>query len=789
MQSSYILIQKMVIDKKLIIGKVVRLLQRHWPIIISIAGIATFLFSIADKNYYIGGDVMYPMNISDKMFMWNSYGESLEYLHVFWYWFYGFLNLIKIPSFLTLKILIVLLFTTGFVFTYLLFREIFPEYHKKWAYLSAMFFILNPIYFLLVTAYLPLYGFPVCLYFLVKFVKSKNLTFAILFAICLNLFFFIDLPQPKILLIFPLSALAVVLISKPKELSYLSLFLRLIALAAISLLINAFTIIPYIYSTLFGVVRNFSSNVSSHGGKADLGSASLLYISRFFNYSIVLIYPHISKYLTSTMFVIWTLLLWLVLCLGVFIDKVKNHKKLILLLFSLLIIFIAKGPNPPFGYLYTQAMVYIPLLRVFRTTSSIASGAVILYSLLLAISIADIVKRYGLKKIFPAIVLIHLVIFYPIIKGDKYFNTTISENDRRGFKIPDEYFTLQVKLDGLKEAAKVLELPFPNGYVTKTWGYMGADPLYWISAKETIFRPDQSGLSLENLGSGVETNQDSSSLFLNNVSHVLIQKDSFFSVICESKLIGKTVHSDEVFDLFEINKNNYYPRIYLPEEIVDASSTSTPYLGGLKFIDPSLASTLCPSLGKVNNPKNLLIVSSSEKEIDYKEWLPGANYSNVKLIFNKNNPTTYTLIIKNAGDKFILVFNENFHPKWKIYAGKREFFNNTTDDEQSHRGTIQEYKNLRNNFWDTWFRTPVIQEDRHFTANGYANGWLMETEKICKTDPSVCSTNADGTVNISLTIDYWPQRLFFMGMIASGITILVCLLGGLPGLIKTIRKK
>ena len=32
-------------------------------------------------------------------------------------------------------------------------------------------------------------------------------------------------------------------------------------------------------------------------------------------------------------------------------------------------------------------------------------------------------------------------------------------------------------------------------------------------------------------------------------------------------------------------------------------------------------------------------------------------------------------------------------------------------------------------------------------------------------------------------------QLFFMGMIASGITILVCLLGGLPGLIKTIRKK
>ena len=55
-------------------------------------------------------------------------------------------------------------------------------------------------------------------------------------------------------------------------------------------------------------------------------------------------------------------------------------------------------------------------------------------------------------------------------------------------------------------------------------------------------------------------------------------------------------------------------------------------------------------------------------------------------------------------------------------------------------------------------------------ANGYANSWIINTDEICK-EADKCVKNSDGTYDLELVIEYWPQRLFYLGLFVSGLTV------------------
>ena len=147
---------------------------QHWHYLLIIFPLLIFIYSICDRNFYIGGDVMIPLNPTSnilKIFLWDTGVESFNYVGFFWFAFYYLFSLIGISAFITQKILLVLLLTIGFTFTYLSYKELFRDTKysdDKLALLAAVIFTFNPIYFLLVNACLFLYGFPVCFYFLIK---------------------------------------------------------------------------------------------------------------------------------------------------------------------------------------------------------------------------------------------------------------------------------------------------------------------------------------------------------------------------------------------------------------------------------------------------------------------------------------------------------------------------------------------------------------------------------------------------------------------------------------------
>ena len=139
------------------------------------------------------------------------------------------------------------------------------------------------------------------------------------------------------------------------------------------------------------------------------------------------------------------------------------------------------------------------------------------------------------------------------------------------------------------------------------------------------------------------------------------------------------------------------------------------------------------------------------------------------VIFRKINPTRYEVKVENATGPFFLVFLESYHPKWKAYVEMR---NRNWKTETRHWEIIAEYpkinvKEAKHEMRFTpkdvayLFKKP-LPEKYHLLVNGYANAWFIDPNEI-------------GKQNFTITLYFWPQSLFYLGLFISGVTLLGCL--------------
>ncbi len=136
------------------------------------------------------------------------------------------------------------------------------------------------------------------------------------------------------------------------------------------------------------------------------------------------------------------------------------------------------------------------------------------------------------------------------------------------------------------------------------------------------------------------------------------------------------------------------------------------------------------------------------------------------IIFKRVNPTKYIVNVENATKPFFLVFSESYNPGWKIY-----YMNKNT----ALGKVIAKYPDVNveeaKNSWYKFtpqdvvylLRKPAVNESYHFKANGYANAWYINPEKI----------NKDGSGNFTLTIYFRPQSYFYLGLFISMITLIL----------------
>ena len=125
--------------------------------------------------------------------------------------------------------------------------------------------------------------------------------------------------------------------------------------------------------------------------------------------------------------------------------------------------------------------------------------------------------------------------------------------------------------------------------------------------------------------------------------------------------------------------------------------------------------------------------------------------------------------VSSLGDGKLKIKNHKTFSNWRE---KITFSENYYIDYISKltRSSIQNDNLLSVNLEETFFSDPLL-ENKHFVANSYANGWIIEPDVICQSTDN-CSVNTDGSYDLKFLIEYKSQRYFYYGVVGSLITLL-----------------
>ncbi|MFC1637893.1 hypothetical protein ACFL2R_00570, partial [Patescibacteria group bacterium] len=122
---------------------------------------------------------------------------------------------------------------------------------------------------------------------------------------------------------------------------------------------------------------------------------------------------------------------------------------------------------------------------------------------------------------------------------------------------------------------------------------------------------------------------------------------------------------------------------------------------------------------------------------------------------------------------------ESKHYRWN---GKKEVVDHIERYDidfvsKNFNGTIQNDNLPKGYIWETWRNNEwlkQISDKNHLMVNGYANSWKIDVDELCSNE-KMCYRNDDGSYDMEIIVEFWPQRLFYIGLLISGVTLLGCL--------------
>jgi len=186
-------------------------------------------------------------------------------------------------------------------------------------------------------------------------------------------------------------------------------------------------------------------------------------------------------------------------------------------------------------------------------------------------------------------------------------------------------------------------------------------------------------------------------------------------------------------------------------------------MGTKKFKFPIKIPPHQKAIIQINHKADNLLIESSNLSAS-----PLTNLGEVypHISFGRTNPTKYEIYIENASRPFFLILSENYNLHWKGYV---------KDNIKKIKSNVEGYnkRNIKELKHEISF-TPLdikyllkksIHEKNHFKANGYANAWYIDPSKYDK----------DGDGSFSVTLFFWPQTLFYLGLFVYSLTIVICI--------------
>jgi len=400
------------------------------------------------------------------------------------------------------------------------------------------------------------------------------------------------------------------------------------------------------------------------------------------------------------------------------VEFVKNGKNKFLIIFTLLLaisIFFAKGTQPPFGEIFLFFYNHVPFFSVFRSADHRFGFSVIVSVALLLLCIAIKFNKY---IFFYVLLFLTLLQSYPMFTGSAI----------RGENIEGKYYDRIIHVTKeYKDVADFLNQQNNNfGYVltlpTIEYGHYILDaqkvenhvsqdllpkfinrPFAYISSSTGIYKPTAVALYT------AIQNKDYNGLRSFPIKYLILRND----ITCTDCL-----------NLTEQEADNEFVRVFSNElfsiyEIKDFSQVINGQQITFKMINPV---KFLAELENVNNQNKI----------------------NLMLSFNKN----WKLYLNKIDEKIECDNNRIIRYKDVMEC---------TNSQQFLEGDELKY-----------LFSKSIFNDNHSTVDTYANSWTIDTDFIRNNyDPSYYSINKDGTLNLSLTIYYQPQTIYYLTWIIS----------------------
>lgn len=551
----------------------------------------------------------------------------------------------------------------------------------------------------------------------------------------------------------------------------------LIKVGTLHLLLSLYWILP-----MFLVSKEIASSELSGNCISSLINTPSSFLSALVNRDYVLARNTYNMALGSrTLSGLWVVNAYILLffalnCLFRF-DFFKNTYRRLIIAFSLVLIvslIFIKGANEPFGGFVVFAYKIFPLLNLFRSIQHFISFYVIAISVLFVLSGVTLVKRW--PKMLPILTVLIVINAMPWWYTRDLGTQTIVNSKKNPaylglYKLTpgnEKLYSLQ------KEPGDFAILTIPPGFSIeflpnesmpyKTQGGDGGlsygNKRYYCSECKSVLTPTLNQLEKSLYTDNNALDKNANLLGLLNVEYVILREDvrpvfSRYADLFDPDAIKSAIAKSTQMAVYDkadyvtiLRNKKYIPHIYVPHNII-ISNEQALYFSNI--------------VSRPNFPPKAAVYFEEQNKGKMNEMVAISRDSVPKIEFKRVSPVKYRVIVHNAKNKFPLVFSETYHRSWRLYGS-------STEHAVSNGADGENFSLPQGSVYETWFKRPVVSENNHLVANSYANSWIIDPAELCRSS-SYCQKVGDG-YEMNLVIEFWPQRLFYLGLLIGAFLLL-----------------
>jgi hypothetical protein len=136
--------------------------------------------------------------------------------------------------------------------------------------------------------------------------------------------------------------------------------------------------------------------------------------------------------------------------------------------------------------------------------------------------------------------------------------------------------------------------------------------------------------------------------------------------------------------------------------------------------------------------------------------------------FENVSLTKKVVHIKSAKTSFFISMSERYHPGWRLVVNNKRI-----------SGPI--------NGWVPFATPDEIGDKVHYKLDDVSNAWYVDLEELKR--KNLVRENTDGTSDLDLAIEFWPQRYGYFGFVISVLLLLGCAAFLIIHLMKRMRSR